>query len=122
MMNKYILFDVNNQLVSNFDYFMINFERIIYALDFDHLYKVHSAKNTLQGHRIMITEVYETETLAISFIEGSPHPPMTIPRLRQLFGEKRWLQDVFACLSIRHQNSAEIELMNAESLLINILR
>ena len=39
---------------------------------------------------------------------------MTMPRLRQLFGENRWKEDVFACVSIRDQNSADIELMNAE--------
>ncbi len=83
------------------------------------MYKVHSAKNTLQGHRVIIAEVYETETLAISLKRRSLS--LTIPRLRQLFGEKRWSQDVFACLSIRDQTSAEIELMNAESLLIKIL-
>jgi hypothetical protein len=39
---------------------------------------------------------------------------MTLPRLRQLFGDNRWKEDVFACVSIRDQNSADIELMNAE--------
>jgi hypothetical protein len=47
---------------------------------------------------------------------------MTMPRLRQLFGEHRWQQDVFACLCIRDQNSADIELMNAESMFINLLK
>jgi len=46
---------------------------------------------------------------------------MTLTRLRQLFGETRWQQDVFACLCIRDQNSADIELMNAESMLIHLL-
>jgi len=94
----------------------------MYTLDFDHLYKAHSVKNTLQGYRVIIAEVYETETLEISFVNGSLHPSMTIPRLRQLFGETRWQQDVFACLCIRNQNSADIELMNAESMFRNLLK
>jgi hypothetical protein len=91
-------------------------------LDFDHLYKVHSAKSTLQGYRVIITEIYETETLEISFVHKSLHSPMSIPRLRQLFGETRWQQDVFACLSIRDENSADIELMNAESMFIKNMK
>ena len=77
------------------------------------MYKVHAAKNTLQNHRVIINEVYETETLAISFKRRSQ--PLTITKLQQLFGEKRWTKDVFACLSIHDQTNAEIELMNAES-------
>ena len=79
------------------------------------MYKVHSAKTTLQGHRVLINEIYEAEVLEISYAHGALHSSMTIPRLRQLFGERRWKEDVFACLSIRDQNHAEIELMNAES-------
>ncbi|CAF1120872.1 unnamed protein product [Rotaria sordida] len=83
-------------------------------IDFEHLYKVHSAKNTLQGYRITIIKVYETESLEVSFVNDSYHKSMSISRLRQLIGEHRWQQDVFACLCIRNQTSAEIELINAE--------
>lgn len=89
------------------------------SIDFDHLYKVYSAKNTLQGHGVIITEVYETETLEISFANGPSQRLMTLPRLRQIIGDQRWEKEVFACLSIRQQRNAEIELMNAESLLID---
>ncbi|CAF5137413.1 unnamed protein product, partial [Rotaria sp. Silwood1] len=83
-------------------------------IDFEHLYKAYSAKNTLQGYRITIIEVYEAEALEVSFVNGSYHQSMTVSRLRQLIGEQRWKQDVFACLYIRNQTSADIELMNAE--------
>ncbi|CAF4736765.1 unnamed protein product [Rotaria sp. Silwood1] len=83
-------------------------------IDFEHLYKAYSAKNTLQGYRITIIEVYEAEALEVSFVNGSYHQSMTVSRLRQLIGEQRWQQDVFACLYIRNQTSADIELMNAE--------
>jgi len=82
------------------------------------LYKAHSAKNTLQGYRVTITEVYEAETIEVSFIHGSLRQPMSIQRLRQLFGETRWQQDVFACICIRDQNNADIELMNAEGMFL----
>ncbi|UJR14782.1 hypothetical protein I4U23_001770 [Adineta vaga] len=83
-------------------------------IDFEHVYRIHAAKNTLQASRVIITEIYEAETLEVSFTPNSLHPPMTIQRLRQLFGEIRWQQDVFACINIHDQNSADIELMNAE--------
>jgi hypothetical protein len=76
------------------------------------LYKIYSAKNTLQGYRITIKEVYEAESVEVAFVQDSKHPSMTLPRLRQLFGENRWREDVFACVSIRDKNSADIELMN----------
>lgn len=85
------------------------------SIDFDHLYQVYSAKNTLQGHRVIIDEVYESEILEISFAHRSTHRSMTFPRLRQIIGEQRWQEEVFACLAIRQQQIAEIELMNAES-------
>lgn len=88
----------------------------VVSLDFDHLYKMYSAKNTLQEHRVVIAEVYEAETLAVTFTQRQ----MTVAKLRQLFGERRWQEEVFACLSFRDQQSAEIELMNAESSLIDL--
>ncbi len=120
MMNKYILFDVKNQLVCIFisEQIQQNKFDVFFNLDFDHLYKVHSAKNTLQGYRVTITEVYEAETIEVSFIHGSLRQSMSIQRLRQLFGETRWQQDVFACICIRDQNNADIELMNAEGMFL----
>jgi hypothetical protein len=96
-----------------FIYWINTLKKYIYILDFDHLYKVHAAKNTLQGYRITIIEVYEAETLEVAFVHGSLRQSMSIQRLRQLFGDSRWQQDVFACICIRDQNSADIELMNA---------
>lgn len=89
------------------------------SIDFDHLYEVYSAKNTLQGHRVIITEIYETETLEISFANGPSQRMMSLPRLRQIIGPQRWEKEVFACLAIREHRNAEIELMNAESELID---
>ncbi|CAF4612237.1 unnamed protein product, partial [Rotaria sp. Silwood2] len=83
-------------------------------IDFEHLHKAHATKNTLQGYRITIMEVYESEALEVSLIKGSFHQSLTVSRLRKLIGEQRWQHDVFACLCIRNQTSAEIELMNAE--------
>ncbi|CAF1400134.1 unnamed protein product [Adineta steineri] len=84
------------------------------SIDFDHLYKVHSAKNTLQGYTVTITEVYEAQTIEVSLLHRSLHQSMNVKRLRQLFGETRWQQDVFACTCIHDENTADIELMNAE--------
>jgi hypothetical protein len=71
---------------------------------------------------VIITEIYETESLEVSFAPGSSNPSMTVPRLRQLLGETRWRADVFACLSIRDRKSADIELMNADSKFNNFLK
>lgn len=78
------------------------------------MYKIHKGKNTLQGYQVTVTEVYEAETLQLSFVPNTIRQPMTSSRLRQLIGERRWQQDLFACLGIQNQVSAEIELMNPE--------
>jgi hypothetical protein len=92
--------------------------KTFYFIDFIHLYKIYSGKDNLQGHHITINEVYEAETVEVSLTQNSLHPSMIMQRLRQLFGETRWQQDVFACVCIRDQNRADIELMNAESMFI----
>ena len=84
-------------------------------VDFDQLYTRHSSKTTLQDCRVTVNEVYETETVEVSFLHDSPFKSMTLPKLHQLFGEYCWHKDVFACLDIHNQKTAEIELMNAES-------
>jgi hypothetical protein len=88
-------------------------------LDFDHVYKIHSGKSTLQNCRVTITEIYEAQTLEVSFVQGSSHLPMNPQRLRQLFGEACWERDVFACTQIHDKDSADIELMNAEGIVFS---
>ncbi|CAF0856222.1 unnamed protein product [Adineta ricciae] len=83
-------------------------------IDFNHLYRIYSTKNTLQGFRVIITEIYAAETLEVSFIPNTLHKPMSIEYLRKLFGETRWQQDVFACTAIHDEYSADIELMNED--------
>ena len=81
-------------------------------LDFDCLYTKHS---TLQGCRVTINEVCETEAVKVSFPHDSPYKSMTLQKLHQLFGKHHRYKDVFACLDMYNQNTAEIEFMNTES-------
>lgn len=91
-------------------------ERLTLLSDFNQVYSAHSQKNTLQGCLVEIAEIYEAETLEISHMPDCTHAPISWPRLRQAFGAARWDRDVFAGLNIYDENSADIELMNAEGI------
>lgn len=82
--------------------------------DFAHLHQAHSLKNTLQGHIVILVETYEAQTLEVSLVRGLARQIMTLKGLRQILGEQRWNNEVFACLCIHQSQSAEIELMNSE--------
>ena len=83
-------------------------------LDFASLNRLYETQKTLQGSRVVIEYVYESQTLNVSFKPSSVHPSMTLPRLQKLLGSARWDTDVFACLEIIDRDTAEIEMMNGE--------
>jgi len=119
-LNLYVETLVGKDHASIFDMTIEGSQEQIYLIqcqqniNFEHLYKVHSVKNTLQGCQVVIVEVYEIESLDISCLNKSIRFPMSYARLRQIIGEKRWDKEVFACLSIRDETTAEIELLNSE--------
>ena len=84
------------------------------TVDFTNLRRFHTAQNTLQGSRVLIIYVYESETLNVSFKPNTLHASMTVARLQKLLGPARWDNDVFTCLQVIDRDSAEIELMNAK--------
>lgn len=86
----------------------------LFHVDFDQLYQKHSEKNSLQGQPVSIREVYVAETLVVSYVSNKTHTSITVERLQEIFGENSWQEDVFACVAIHDENSAEIEMMNAE--------
>ena len=86
----------------------------LFHVDFNRLYKMHSQKSSLQGQSISISEVFTAESLAVSYSSNAAHTPITVEKLQEIFGESSWYEDVFACVAIHDENSADIEMMNDE--------
>ena len=79
--------------------------------DFVRLHQAYANRSELQGRRVILKEVYESEAVQMSVEQSEP---LTIERLRRLLSVRRWQRDVFACVAIFNRTTAEVELFTSD--------